>query len=425
MDPVGFDRKGSTFWLFDDNRLYKETPKPKASRKKGSTTTNKRKRGMPPPAPPTKDAPITRRSSRRNQPPAPSPPPPLPVSTRGGGRGKKSIEVEEEEEESEEEGEWMPWKLVCLSKQDWEQLPLKYANSKNLDEIRFHTLLVDDLIPKIIPVLEEREKEIKKQEALMHRKRSSRIMIKELEALERASSSFDGEPMAVEAAMAIHSPKAELHDKNKSRASNRLERKNLEKEQREQELAAKAREERALERERRIMEREYRALLREKRQEGDEENGEPLPSFEVFMHPELAHVAAEASGSTTTAGDASTTGGQEENKLTVKDKKEKKTTKKTKKGDKKEEKEKKPRKKYEKKPKFDENGNPIPKKPRKPKLDEFGNPIPLKKRGRKPKNKDLDEDNWIFDCSGCGISGKNLVSPFSLLLLGCVYAFCY
>ncbi|KAG2236889.1 hypothetical protein INT48_002702 [Thamnidium elegans] len=299
VDPIGFDKKGSTFWLFDDNRLYKETPKPPATKKSKS---NKKKRA----------APTARRSSRRN-----------------------NVQAEQElEEESEEEGEWIPWKLVCASKYEWEQFPSKYANSKNLDEQRFYNLLVNDLIPKIIPVLEEHEREIKKQEALLHRKRSSRILFKELEALER-SSSFEPE--------------------SRSRSSHRIEQKSLEKEQQEMENAAKAREARLLERERRIMEREYRALAREKGQSQEPET-----------------IINEAEPNTTL-----------NLKMVVTEK---------------------PKKKYKKKEKFDADGNPLPKKE---KLDEHGNPIPKKKRGRKPKQKNPDDENWEFDCI-CGVSGKNL-----------------
>lgn len=81
VDPVGYDKKGSTFWLFDDNRLYKETPKPKPVKK---SNARKKKPVSPPPS-------SSRRSSRR------------------------STKVEEEvqqEDLSEDEGEWMPWKLV-------------------------------------------------------------------------------------------------------------------------------------------------------------------------------------------------------------------------------------------------------------------------------------------------------------------------
>lgn len=241
---------------------------------------------------------------------------------------------------------------------------MKFANSKNIDEQRFHSLLVNDLIPKIIPVMEEREKEIKKQEALMHRKRSSRIMIKELEALERANS-FEPEPLP-----AVRP--------SEGRSSNRLEKRAQEKEQQAAEAAAKAREERALERERRIAEREFRALARERRQESED----PVALVEEHIKGEqtttttVAVTPAAAIPATNTITLKVTADGQV-----------------------------KPKRKYTKREKFDKDGNPIP---RKPKLDKDGNPIPLKKRGRKPKNKNVEEENWVFDCI-CGVSGKNLV----------------
>lgn len=308
VDPIGFDKKGSTFWLFDDNRLYKEIPKPPAAKKSKS----KKKKLA---------APAGRRSSRRTN-------------------VQAEQQEPEEESEEEEESEWVPWKLVCASKYEWEQFPSKYANSKNIDEQRLYKLLVNELIPKIIPVLEEHEREIKKQEALIHRKRSSRILFKELEALER-SSSIEPEPRS-------------------SRASHRIEQKSLEKEQQDMENAAKAREARLLERERRIMEREYRAMAREKGQS---------------QEPETLVVNGTEPNSTTV-----------NLKMVVTEK---------------------PKKKYKKKEKLDADGNPLP--PKKEKLDEHGNPIPKKKRGRKPKQKNPDDENWEFDCI-CGVSGKNLVN---------------
>lgn len=82
VDPVGYDKKGSTFWLFDDNRLYKETPKPKPTKK-----SNARKK-KPAPTPASSSS---RRSSRRNT---------------------TAEEEIPQEDKSEDEGEWMPWKLV-------------------------------------------------------------------------------------------------------------------------------------------------------------------------------------------------------------------------------------------------------------------------------------------------------------------------
>lgn len=241
-------------------------------------------------------------------------------------------------------------------------------------------MLVDDLLPKVLPVLEEHEEKIRKQEAIIHRKRSSRIMIKELEALERGSV----EPV-LEDPYSTGAGAAGGHGRNRS---NRLEQRALEKEQQEKEALAKAREERLLERERRIMEREYRALKRQASEDAVSETVQaekgpiiidgtsPLPSKKPRKASKKSATKTKTAGSVTTgvAGDA----------------------------------EQKPKRKYVKKPKFDENGNPIP---RKVKLDKDGNPIPLKKRGRKPKNR--DEDNWLFDCV-CGVSGANIVSEITM-----------
>lgn len=241
---------------------------------------------------------------------------------------------------------------------------------------------MDDLLPKVLPVLEEHEEKIRKQEAMIHRKRSSRIMIKELEALERGSA----EPVLEDPySMGAAGAAAGGHGRNRS---NRLEQRALEKEQQEKEALAKAREERLLERERRIMEREYRALKRQASEDPVPElvqadNGpividgtSPLPSKKPKKAPKKS-----AAKTKTTVAAAGATGDAEQR----------------------------PKRKYVKKPKFDENGNPIP---RKVKLDKDGNPIPLKKRGRKPKNR--DEDHWLFDCA-CGVSGENIVSKGIIL----------
>ncbi|KAG0938793.1 hypothetical protein G6F29_000856 [Rhizopus arrhizus] len=291
VDPIGYDRKGATFWLFDDNRLYLETPKP-------AKQVQRKKKKLP-------FTSASRRSSRRTV-------------------NKKEEQVEEEQEE------WIPWKLLCCSIQDWEQIPNKYANSDNTDEKKFHDLLVNDLLPKILPILEDKEKEIKKQEAMINRKRSSRILIRELEALERASSS--------ESEFGIY--------ESRTRSSNRLEQRNLDKERKEKENLAKAREERLLERERRLMEREYRAIAREQQreEEGEDENEIEDDEKKPTMEDRTTKTAATATPA---------------------------------------------KRKY------------------KEKLDEYGNPVPKKKRGRKPKNRNVEDTDWLFNCI-CGVSGKNL-----------------
>lgn len=255
VDPIGYDKKGAIFWLFDDNRLYLETPKPikKVAKKK-------------------KRMPFT-------------------------GSRKSTRKVKEEEDIAEEE--WIPWQLLCCSIQDWQQIHLKYADSTDTDEKKFHDLLIHDLVPKILPILEDREKEIKRQEAIIHRKRSSRIMIRELGALEN-----------------------EFDYGTRTRSSNRLGQQSSEREHQEKENLARAREERLLERERRLLEREYKALVREKDEEQESD--------------------------------------------------------------------------------FDEQHH------KRKRLEDVGQPLTKKKRGRKPKNREPEEEeDWFFRCI-CGISGKNL-----------------
>lgn len=192
---------------------------------------------------------------------------------------------------------------LCCSIQDWQQIHLKYADSTDTDEKKFHDLLIHDLVPKILPILEDREKEIKRQEAIIHRKRSSRIMIRELGALEN-----------------------EFDYGTRTRSSNRLGQQSSEREHQEKENLARAREERLLERERRLLEREYKALVREKDEEQESD--------------------------------------------------------------------------------FDEQHH------KRKRLEDVGQPLTKKKRGRKPKNREPEEEeDWFFRCI-CGISGKNLVSYF-------------
>ncbi|KAI9276970.1 hypothetical protein BDA99DRAFT_123251 [Phascolomyces articulosus] len=218
VEPIGYDAKGSSYWLFDDNRLYKETPEPKRKRPQ-KKKSRPRARG-------------TRRSTRR------------------------SAQVKEEGEEEEEDVEnWMPWKLICLSKMDWEELPKRFENSSNLDEQRLYDMLSNDVLPKVIPVLQEHEDQLKKKELLANRKRSSRIMYKELAAIE-------------------HEQQVILEEKaEKTRKSSRREEMERKREEDQKVKIAKAREERLRDRERRLEQREHAQEEAERKKTMVESNG--------------------------------------------------------------------------------------------------------------------------------------------------------
>ncbi|CAO3628072.1 unnamed protein product [Cunninghamella blakesleeana] len=177
VEPVGYDAKGNSYWLFDDNRLYKESK------------------------------PIKRKS--QNEP-------------EGTG--------------SDDEENWLPWKLVCISVKDWKSFPERFADSTNSDEQYFYKLLVNDVLPKVVPVIEENEKIQKKHEAIASRKRSSRLIVREIEALEKQQ----------QIELELLSKKEGGYSEELSRS----EKRRLEKEKLEKERKTKEREARLLERER-------------------------------------------------------------------------------------------------------------------------------------------------------------------------------
>ena len=69
------------------------------------------------------------------------------------------------------------WVLVCRTSDDWMQFPNQFASSRNASERAFHEVLVETMVPSILPDLQAREKMQKKNDLLanMPRKRSARI----------------------------------------------------------------------------------------------------------------------------------------------------------------------------------------------------------------------------------------------------------
>ncbi|KAF9433136.1 hypothetical protein BGZ76_009836 [Entomortierella beljakovae] len=166
VDPIGRDSLDRIYWLFDDNRLYRENPPP---RKNTKSTKQSPASAKPKPAPPV---PATRRGTRR--------------STRG--------QKQEDSPESEPEPEFetppitpgIEWEPVCISQIDWEEFANLFQRSKNADEKALHALINNDILPKVLGDFKEKEKEREKLEAIANRKRSSRIVVKELEHQEKA-----------------------------------------------------------------------------------------------------------------------------------------------------------------------------------------------------------------------------------------------
>ncbi|KAI9099388.1 hypothetical protein DFS34DRAFT_657786 [Phlyctochytrium arcticum] len=124
VDPVGYDAKGAVYWLFDDNRLYKEVPE--------GTTARKKK-----------------------------------------GKGSKSASVSASN-----------WSLVCGTKSEWEAFPARFERTRATVEKEFYSFLTNDALPQVIADLEEKEKKKQFEEAMVNRKRSSRLQMREFEKME-------------------------------------------------------------------------------------------------------------------------------------------------------------------------------------------------------------------------------------------------
>lgn len=81
------------------------------------------------------------------------------------------------------------WETVCVTLQDWEEFTKQFENSTNNREKAFYKLLVNELLPSITNVLKAEVKKQVMEDALMQRKRSSRLAMKEsLREAEKAES---------------------------------------------------------------------------------------------------------------------------------------------------------------------------------------------------------------------------------------------
>merc|ERR1712106_291633 len=88
---------------------------------------------------------------------------------------KKSREYETESSDEELEPSWS---VACLSEEDWENLVLKYKESREREDRKLYRLLNDSFLPEIKEMFVEREKEEKvKMQLLMSRRSSSRVEV--------------------------------------------------------------------------------------------------------------------------------------------------------------------------------------------------------------------------------------------------------
>ncbi|KAH8093710.1 hypothetical protein BXZ70DRAFT_376563 [Cristinia sonorae] len=200
--------------------------------------------------------------------------------------------VEEPEESPQIPSDFVEWELICLTLHDWEHVADRFAKATHYLEKALYKVLTQTIVPVVTAELKEIERKRKIEEAVVHRKRSSRIAVKESEKEEARAAAIR---QAEEAEKEARSRRAEARAK---------------KEQAEREKREKAREQRRLEREERE-ERTKRKEERAKNLESDRlQSGSATPSnastsaaHERHRSSNSVHLSRVASRSSTSTPD--------------------------------------------------------------------------------------------------------------------------
>ncbi|KAL5526019.1 hypothetical protein ACEPAG_7357 [Sanghuangporus baumii] len=77
--------------------------------------------------------------------------------------------------------DFIEWETLCISLQEWEEISHRFEKATHYLEKALHKVLSQEVVPFVTEALREAEKLRMKEDALMNRKRSSRIAIREME----------------------------------------------------------------------------------------------------------------------------------------------------------------------------------------------------------------------------------------------------
>lgn len=205
--PVGWDREGNTYWLFDDNRLWiQRVPikaikksKPKRTYPTKNASTRKKARRMPQPRP------AGRRSSRLS-------------STKKDSVGNQDLfdsdselsPPPDDDDDDDDVGEtkniarsWFEFETICITRHEWQAFVDRFAKSKHPDERNMHNYISKEILPPILEVIHAEEKRLAIEAALSNRKRSSRIALRDSEREQREREEAELRDQKARAAAAI------------------------------------------------------------------------------------------------------------------------------------------------------------------------------------------------------------------------------
>ncbi|KAL5485769.1 hypothetical protein ACEPAI_6810 [Sanghuangporus weigelae] len=140
--------------------------------------------------------------------------------------------------------DFIEWETLCISLQEWEEISHRFEKATHYLEKALHKVLSQEVVPFVTEALREAEKLRMKEDALMNRKRSSRIAFREMEKetarMEAIHKAEEGEKMARMRRLEARSRREE--EERLNREQGRVQRR---KEREERELARSLRLERA------------------------------------------------------------------------------------------------------------------------------------------------------------------------------------
>ena len=121
MEPIGWDAKGNTYFIFDDMRLYyRSDPEFIIYTKKAKSRS---------------------KASRKSK------------SGRRSSGINGNAEDDSKDEQANDPLQRMEWKCVCATIEEYRQFIAKLAKSRDADEKSLHSAIIED----IMPIMEKEE----------------------------------------------------------------------------------------------------------------------------------------------------------------------------------------------------------------------------------------------------------------------------
>ncbi|KAF4614064.1 hypothetical protein D9613_007673 [Agrocybe pediades] len=93
----------------------------------------------------------------------------------------EQIDSHKDQELPQDQQNFVEWETICSTLYEWEHIAERFEKATHYNEKALYKRLVNDIVPFVTQELKEIERKREVEEALAHRKRSSRIALKESE----------------------------------------------------------------------------------------------------------------------------------------------------------------------------------------------------------------------------------------------------